>query len=479
MIRHRHSVRARLTAWYAVTLLTTFVLAVAGLRTALAETLKANFRASLSHSGDLVTGFFRFELGEYHDVDATVAHLAEQLVFAERRVRFLPPDGHQLPEVADVVGPREPLLPPLHAIELTLDPELAPGWRVRIVGSAAADVALLRRMDLWFGGLILVSVVVASAGGWWLAGRALRPVREMAAAAERITAERPSERLPVGPEPDEFARLGMRFNALLDRLDGALAQQRRFLADAAHELRTPVARLRGGVELVLDPRADSTDQRVTLGRMRDDLADASRLLDELLQLARADAGGQEVVLLPAYLDDIVVEALGAWRAVAAGRRVALELPVVEETPAMLDAALVRRLLGVLVDNALRYTPAGGRVTVVVRRDADAAVLEVQDTGVGMAPEERERAFERFYRGARARKLTPDGSGLGLAIAAWVAQRHGATITLADAAPSGTLAAVRFPLAPTGGDTGGGASAAGPVAGSAATASSGSKVSLAG
>jgi signal transduction histidine kinase len=454
VIRHRHSVRARLTAWYAVTLLTTFVLAVAGLRTALAETLKSNFRASLSHSGDLVTGFFRFELAEYHDVDKTVAHLAEQLVFAERRVRFLPPSGHELPEVADVVGPREALPPPLYSIVLPLDPELAPGWRVRIIGSTAADVALLRRMDLWFGGLILVSVVVASAGGWWLAGRALRPVREMAAAAERITAERSSERLPVGPEPDEFARLGRRFNALLDRLDGALAQQRRFLADAAHELRTPVARLRGAVELALDPRADAADQHATLVRMRDDLADSSRLLDELLQLARADAGGQEVLLAPAYLDDVVVEALGAWRAVAAGRGVALELPVVEETPALLDAALVRRLLGVLVDKALRYTPAGGRVAVAVRREADVAVLEVADTGVGMTAEERARAFERFFRGARARKLTPDGSGLGLAIAAWVAQRHGASIALDDATPTGTPVTVRFPLAPAGAGPGG-------------------------
>lgn len=440
----RHSVRARLTAWYAATLLATFVLAVVGLRIALVETLESNFRASLGHSGELVTGFFRFELAEYHDVDETVAHLAEQLVFADRRVRFIPPPGHRPLAFAP---PREPLPPPLYAIEVPLDPDLAPGWRIGIVGSFAPDLELVSRMDLWFGGLILASVVVASAGGWWLAGRALRPVRQMAVAAERITAERSSERLPVGPERDEFARLGLRFNGLLDRLDGALAQQRRFLADAAHELRTPVARLRGAVELALDPRADAEDQRATLGRMRDDLVDVSRLLDELLQLARADAGGQEVLLSPAYLDDVVLEALGGWRAVAAARGVALELPVVEETPALLDAVLVRRLLGVLVDNALRYTPAGGRVKVTVRLDDGTALLEVADDGVGMTAEDRARAFERFYRGSRARRLTPDGSGLGLAIAAWVAQRHGATIALDDAGPGGgTRVTVRFPLA---------------------------------
>ncbi len=445
MIQLRHSVRARVTAWYAVTLFTAFVLAVVGLRVALAETLRENFDDSLRLSGSLVTTFFRFELVGYHSVNATVEHLAAQLVFTGRHVQFLPPPGVELSELATRPLPRTPIAPPLRTIELPLDRDLAPEWRVRIVGSRAADVALLRRMDFWFGGIILLSVLVASAGGWWLSGRALRPVREMATAAERITAERSSERLPVGPVVDEFARLGTRFNALLDRLDGALSQQRRFLADAAHELRTPVARMRGTVELAMDPRGASSDPAVTMSQLRDELADVSGMLDELLHLARADAGGQDVLLVPGYLDDVVVEALGAWTAFAQGRGVALELPIVEETPVVIDAILIRRLLGVLVDNAIRYTPAGGRVSVAVRRDDDAAVLEVEDSGIGMTAADRERAFERFYRGTEGRKFAPDGSGLGLAIASWVAARHEATITLDAATPSGTRATVRFPL----------------------------------
>lgn len=447
MIPLRHSVRARVTAWYAVALFAAFALAVVGLRAALAETLRENFDQSLKLSGGLVTSFFRFELAEYHSVHATVEHLAAQLVFTGRHVQFLPPPGVVLSELAARPLPRMPISPPFRTIELPLDADLAPGWRVRIVASAAADVALLRRMDAWFGGIILLSVLVSSAGGWWLSGRALRPVREMAAAAERITAERSSERLPVGPVVDEFARLGTRFNALLDRLDSALSQQRRFLADAAHELRTPVARMLGTVELALDPRAAASDPAVTLALLREELTDVGGMLDELLHLARADAGGQDVLLAPGYLDDVVVEGLGAWRPLAQGKGVALELPIVEEAPVVLDATLVRRLLGVLVDNSIRYTPAGGRVSVAVRRDHDKAVLEVEDSGIGMAAADRDRAFERFYRGTEGRKLAPDGSGLGLAIAAWVAARHDATITLDAAHPTGTRVTVRFPLAP--------------------------------
>ena len=443
----RHpSVRARLTAWYAATLLAAFTLAVLGLRTALADSLAASREASLLASGRLVSGFFRVELAEFHAADSTVAHMAMELVFPERLVEFLPPEG-QAPLHPRLVVAQPTVLPPLRTVELPLDPDLAPGWRVRIVGSSAADVALLRRMDLWFGLLLLASMLVSTVGGWWLAGRALRPVRAMADAAGRITADHSSERLPVGPVRDEFARLGQRFNALLDRLDGALAQQRRFLADAAHELRTPVARMRGEVELALDPRAaDALAPRETLERMRDDLNDAGRLVDELLQLARADAGGQDVHLAPAYLDDVVMEAAAGWRAAAARRDVAITLTALEEAPALLDAPLVRRLVGILVDNAIRYTPAGGHISISVRREPAAARLEVADSGIGMTADERVHAFERFYRGARARQLTPEGSGLGLAIAEWVARRHGAAITLDAAQPTGTIVRVRFPLA---------------------------------
>lgn len=446
MSLRRASVRTRLTAWYAITLLVTFVAALAGVREALSRALEQNATESLVASARLITTFFRVERPEYPSARATLAHVTSEMVLSERHVEFLPPPDDPDTRPLSPATTHDSLLPPISSIELPLDPDVAPGWRVRVFGSFADDHEVMRRMDTLFLALMLLSVVVASLGGWWLAGRALRPVRAMAEAAERITGSQSGGRLPVAPAADEFARLGERFNALLDRLDGALVQQRRFLAEAAHELRTPIARLRGEVELALDPRVPPEDRSEQMERMRDDLADTGRLVDELLQLARADAGGQEVRLAPAFLDDVVVDAVRAWGGEAARRSVALGLSALEEAPVTIDAALVRRLVGILVDNALSYTPPGGMVDVRVRHTGDAALLEVEDTGIGMADAERARAFERFQRGRRAREMNPEGSGLGLAIVEWVAGQHGATVRL-EPRPGGggTLATVRFPV----------------------------------
>jgi signal transduction histidine kinase len=343
---------------------------------------------------------------------------------------------------------------PTRSVELPLDSARAPGWRVRVSATTASLDRPLARVDLWLAGALVASVVAAAAGGWWLAGRALRPIGAMAAATDRITAAGPGERLPVANPHDELGRLGTRVNALLDRLDAALAQQRQFLADAAHELRTPIARMRSRVDLALQPtrpgRAGTSDADVrdTLNAIDRDLARTTVLVDELLQLARADAGVRRPALVPAFLDDVVMDALQTWHAAVERRGLRLEIESMEEAPAALDAVLVDRLVGVLLDNASRYTPAGGRVAVRVRRERGSAVLEVRDTGIGMSDDERARAFERFYRGERARALVPDGSGLGLPIAAWVADVHHAALTLVpNEAPNeggGTVARVVFP-----------------------------------
>ena len=439
----RHSVRARLTAWYAITLLVSFVAALAWVRAALARAMDQNASESLVTSAGLITTFFRLEWPEYMSTRATLLHITSEMALSERHVEFLPPPSEADTTPISYALSRHTLAEPVRSIELALDPEIAPGWRVRVLGSFAADAQVIRRMDTLFVALILLSVVAASLGGWWLAGRALRPVRAMAEAAERITGSQSGGRLPVAPVRDEFARLGERFNALLDRLDGALVQQRRFLAEAAHELRTPIARLRGEVDLALDPRVKRSEQHGWLERMRDDLADTGMLVDELLQLARADAGGQEAHLAPAFLDDVVADVLGGWRGDAERRGVELTLSELEEAPAEMDVGLVRRLIGILVDNALRYTPSGGRVDVRVTRVGECAQLEVEDTGIGMTDAERARAFERFQRGQNAREMNPEGSGLGLAIVDWVVSQHGATVRLDPRPDGGTIATVRF------------------------------------
>ncbi|MBV9880692.1 MAG: HAMP domain-containing histidine kinase [Gemmatirosa sp.] len=449
----RTSIRLRLTAWYAAALLVAFSAAALGLRQAVGFALRDEYRTSLTHSAEFVQTFFGFEVSEYPSVEATAAHLVEELVFPAHEVELLRPDGTRV--VPQHVRHREALDPTgaarsVRSVTLPLDSALAPGWRVRVSASTAPLDRPLARIDFWLGGAIAVGVVGAAAGGWWLAGRALRPIGDMAAATDRITAAGRGERLPVANPHDELGRLGTRVNALLDRLDAALAQQRQFLADAAHELRTPIARMRSRVDLARQPAtASDAELRATIAAIDRDLARTTELVDELLQLARADAGVRRPALVPAFLDDVVMDALRAWHATVAQRGLRFEVEAMEEAPARLDATLVDRLVGVLLDNASRYTPPGGRVAVRVRRervadDGEAAVLEVRDDGIGMSDEERVRACERFFRGARARALVPDGSGLGLPIAAWVADVHRATLTLAPNDGRGTVARVVFP-----------------------------------
>jgi two-component system sensor histidine kinase TctE len=269
----------------------------------------------------------------------------------------------------------------------------------------------------------------------------LRPVAEMAAAAAGVTASTSDRRLPIDNPDDELGRLGTRFNALLDRLDGALGAQRRFLGDAAHELRTPIARMRGRVEVAR--LAAPTDE--TLAQLDGDLRRTSQLVAELLELAQLDGRTMGHALEAGFLDDIVTDEWRAWSGEAQRAGVTLGMSAVEEAPVQLDRTLLPRLVGVLIDNALRYTPAGGRVDVRVTAQEGAALLEVEDDGPGIPAEDRVRLTERFFRGATARAARPEGSGLGLAIAQEIVDRHGASLTFRSGRDGrGTCACVRFP-----------------------------------
>ena len=435
-------IRRRLTAWYAGSVLVLLLVAVLSMRAFGRRALAEQHNQSVQRAVELVRSFFRAELSEYQRVDATLAHIAGELVFAGMGLDFLRPDSTQFAQARAPVGgggPREPV----RQYVVPLERELAPGWQLRLRVSVADLDQARRRIDQSTLIAIPIAVALAALAGWLVTGRALRPVAIMAEAAERIGADSLKGRLPIAEPNDELGRLGRRFNELLDRLDAAMGQQRRFLADAAHELRTPMARMLGETEarLVSPP---SAHDRESLQRICDDLRHASSLVDELMQLARADAGSVDAVLTSGYLDDVVSDAVVPWNAEARRRDIALDVGVLDEAPATLDARLVSRLVGVLIHNALRYTPAGGRVQVRVEQRDGCAVLEVHDSGIGIPVDERERVFERFYRGQSARQRAPEGSGLGLAIASWVARQHRATITIDDGELGGALFRVTFP-----------------------------------
>jgi two-component system OmpR family sensor kinase len=442
----RPRIRRRLTLWYAISIFGLLLIAMFAMRTWSRRALMAQEVEATDRAVGLVHSFFSAEFDEFGEIRETITHITGQLVFAEVLVEFLEPDGTVFGRTMTMN--QSPPTPPTFEVVRVLNTQKAPGWSLRLQMSNAARLRAEARIDRDILIGLPIAIVIATLAAWLATGRALRPVGDMALATEEIARGDGDRRLPVADPLDEFGRLGRQFNDLLDQRDSTLAQQRQFLTDAAHELRTPIARMLSTVELQLtsasgEPGTDRSD-RTALERVQRDLQNASMLVDELMQIARADAGGGETGLIEAYLDDIVAEAIPTWEAESKRRGVTLRIADLEEARARLDPRLVNRLLGVLVGNALAYTPAGGDVNVSVRRIGGLSQLIVSDTGIGISESEQRKVFDRFYRGTQARGVEPGGSGLGLAIASWIAETHHATIALESAPGKGTTVRVEFP-----------------------------------
>ncbi|MEO5798515.1 MAG: ATP-binding protein [Gemmatimonadales bacterium] len=228
-------------------------------------------------------------------------------------------------------------------------------------------------------------------------------------------------------------------------IERSLEQMRRFMADAAHELRTPLSVLRSRAEIALQQPRDGASYVAALEGIDAESHRLSRIVDDLLTLARAESEQRPIERSRLFLDDLVVDAVEAARIVAGRKGVTLTLAEFEEAPVDGDPHLLRQLVMILLDNAVKFTPEGGSVEVKVGSDAGAPQLTVSDTGPGIPADQLPHVFERFYRGdpARARQAN-SGSGLGLAIARWIADAHGATLTLHSGASGGTTATARFP-----------------------------------
>jgi two-component system OmpR family sensor kinase len=300
---------------------------------------------------------------------------------------------------------------------------------------------------------ILITVVpaalfIAAIVGWILARHSLSPVMFMAERARRIGVENLGGRLPVMNPHDELGRLAGTFNELLSRLESSFAQQRQFMADASHELRTPVATTRTAVTVALQiPHRTEEDYRETLQIIEQQTERLARLVDDMFTLARADAGNYPLQRAPMYLDELVDEVARASRVLANHRNVSIEVTVDEDAPYSGDEELIRRMLVNLVDNAIRHTTPGTTVSLSLRQLGNNYDITVADRGPGIPVEAQPHIFERFYRSERARGRAPTdsgGAGLGLAIARWIAQLHHGEITLVSSSVSGTVFRIRLP-----------------------------------
>jgi len=288
-------------------------------------------------------------------------------------------------------------------------------------------------------------LAIAAAGGWILGRRGLRPLAEMAEQARDITPRAPERRLTVPNAGVELEDVARSFNRVLDQLGTALSTQRQFMADASHELRTPVSIMTTAAEVTLsEADRDTGEYRETLGVVVQQGSRLWRLVDDMLVLARADGGGYPIQLDEVDVDELVADGISelAPRAAAKHIRVTSEL---EQISVKADEALLRRMFGNLLSNALIYTPDGGTVDVRVRAHGSGAHISVTDNGPGIAKADRARVFERFVRLDPARSV--GGAGLGLSIARWIAEAHGGQVELLHSGPDGSMFTVTLPAEP--------------------------------
>ena len=287
--------------------------------------------------------------------------------------------------------------------------------------------------------LMMIPGVLAAAclGGWWISRRALAPVDEITRVARSITVQNLSKRLTVPQTGDELQRMSETWNEVLARLESAVERTRRFTADASHELRTPLSLIRATAELALRRQRDPQEYREALSQIESEAKRMTTLTDDLLSLAAADANSLEMPLAPLDVNRIVAEVVQENRALAESRGIQLRADLLS-TPASAPAHEpgMRRLLRILVDNALKFTPSGGSVEVSTSGSPKEITVAVKDTGCGIAAAALPHIFERFYR-AESSQGESTGAGLGLSIAQMIARAHGSVVRVESAPGSGS------------------------------------------
>jgi signal transduction histidine kinase len=322
-------------------------------------------------------------------------------------------------------------------------PVQSPEGRVVVVVGASLDAVVRgrRRLALVLGLSSPLMAVLLSAGGWWLAGAALRPVRRMSEEADAISLAHAGRRLPQPPGHDEIAQLGQTLNHMLDRIESAFARERMFLDDASHELRTPISMLRAELELALLEEGDPVALQRALTSALQETDRLGQLADDLLVLARTAAGR-----LPLRRSRVEVRALAQGVVSRLGRGPATVRVDGPEVTATVDPAGVEQVLSNLIGNASRF--ARREVCISVGATDGTVVVVVADDGPGFPPALLPTAFDRFTRGEPARGRDSGGAGLGLAIAAGIVTAHGGTIEARNGPPlGGAVVEVRIPAEP--------------------------------
>jgi heavy metal sensor kinase len=453
----RTSIRIRLTGWYTVVLFLMLVVYATATFVAVRHEFLEQFDDQLHNDFETAEGFLTptpegrivWSGDRRHDPDND----------EDRGSDVWLASGDQIYRSGASAG-----LPPVAlaatSTQLRYESIVANGHRWRTltgtsqVGGRAVVVRVSRseerlRGQLWevltvlvFG--LPVVVVLAGVGGYVLAQRALTPIDHLASEARRITAERLHERLSVPNQHDEIGRLASVINDTFARLESSFEQLRRFTADASHELRTPLSVIRGIGEAGLGVTRTPAEYKEAMGSMLEEVDRLTNLVDTLLRLSHGDTGTVRLSRDAIDLGQLSRDVASSLGILAEERNQRLTVEAADGVSVSADRLVLREAIMNVVDNAIKYSPKASTINIGVRVDGNQALLTVADEGPGIAPEHRERIFDRFFRLDEARSRDNGGTGLGLAIAKWAVEVNGGHISVEAAADGGSVFIIALP-----------------------------------
>jgi two-component system OmpR family sensor kinase len=453
------SIRVRLTLWYLLVFGTLLIIFSGYIYSIVSRDMHNRFDASLLRTSQSMANYFsefRDRESDEDEAKETISQLKEGRESAAifREGQLLATNNEDVAaaisstKILEASGPeRKPAFAtePNLSKRLVVFPFQYNGVRYLTAVFEPLDklegqIGHVRKLFL-FG--LSAALLLGTVGGFLLAQKSLAPMVNISHQAERISARNLTERLKVKNPEDELGRLAGVFNELLWRLDTSFGVMREFMADASHELRTPLTIIHGEAQVSLSRSHTESEYRQSLGIIRDQAKRMANIVSDMLALARADAGEQQLSMEDLYLNDLVNESCQAAQALAGPKRIQLSCEAPEDLVFHGNEELLQRMIVNLVDNAIRYTPEGGSVSVKLTSDSSGAQLVVSDTGIGIPPESIERVFDRFYRVVRMR--ANGGSGLGLSIVKLAAESHRGSVNLLSTPGRGSTFTVSLSL----------------------------------
>ncbi len=462
----RQTIRVRLTAWYILVLGGVLVFFSALLYHTLDQALDDQVDAHLRLSADQALGALTVADGQVRvpptEGENEITPLAEQGLL----VRVIQPDGQVVTNLGSfrTVATPADLLAAVRQGQAQFTQANVPGtdtpvrlyarpyvvegrvYGAIVVGqSLQPNHAVLQELLVILALVVPLTLALASAGGLFLANRALQPIDRLTRAAQQISAQDLSQRLNLDLADDEVGRLAHTFDRMLARLDEAFGRQRQFTADASHELRTPLAIMKGQIGVTLNRDRAPADYQIVLTDLEEEVDRLTRLVDDLLLLARADDPSPVLQPEPVDLSTLLLLVADQIHPLATAKALTVQLHIASDLYVPGDPDKLFRLFLNLLDNAVKYTPPQGQISIrATSTDPAQVVVEIADSGPGISADQVEQIFERFHRADTARSRATGGWGLGLAIAQSIAVAHGGVIEAHPAATGGSVFTVRLP-----------------------------------